>query len=62
LNRKSIDTTPEIPPYSLPSKKPALKPSKPFYNSIIAITAAIVLQNYWRDYRRRKIAGISDPE
>ena len=27
---------------------------RPFYKSIIAITAAVIVQNYWRDYIKRK--------
>lgn len=33
---------------------------KPNYKSIIAITAAIVLQNYWRDYQKRKFRKEND--
>jgi hypothetical protein len=35
---------------------------KPNYKSIISITAAIVLQNYWREYRNRKYGRESDSE
>jgi hypothetical protein len=35
---------------------------KPNYKSIISITAAIVLQNYWREYRNRKFGKESDSE
>ena len=33
---------------------------KPFCKSIMAITAAIVLQNFWREYRNRKAAQNQD--
>jgi hypothetical protein len=35
---------------------------KPNYKSIISITAAIVLQNYWREYQNRKYGRESDLE
>ena len=60
LNRKSIDTTPELT--SKPGLQKIINPPKPFYKSIIAITAAIILQNYWRDYRKRRMQRVSDPE
>lgn len=37
-----------------PQKSQVGAPPKPFYKSIIATTAALVLQNYWRDYLKRR--------
>lgn len=58
LSHKSMDTPPELtmkPPFKTP-----FSAKKPFYKSIIAMTAAIIIQNYWRDYRRRKLTRTSD--
>lgn len=53
LNKQSIDTSAKEVVNEKTSK--SFNPHKPFYKSIIAITAAIVLQNFWRDYLTRKM-------
>ena len=61
LNKEMSRTSKEKS--SIVVKKPVAKPvivHKPIYKSIMAITAAIVLQNYWRDYRNRKINNTTD--
>lgn len=56
LQRQSVDDTINEKILDKPVKMES-RPSashRPFYKSIIAITAAVVVQNYWREYIKRK--------
>ena len=56
LQRQSVDDTINEKIIDKPVKMES-RPSashRPFYKSIIAITAAVVVQNYWREYIKRK--------
>lgn len=63
LNKHSIDES----TVRNTEKKPAgrsriFNPNKPLYKSIIAMTAAVVIQNFWRDFKQRKVNKSSDVE
>jgi hypothetical protein len=56
LQRQSVDDTSHDKITEKPVKienRPSVV-HRPFYKSIIAITAAVVVQNYWREYIKRK--------